>query len=85
LNEFFENNLLTILAKSRIILFLLEKVKNERKFIYVIFASLSFAASIFAGYPQIPVYIAMVVLSYIIYITIFSTRNRFIILLFPLK
>ena len=62
-----------------VILFLLEKVKNERKFIYVILASFSFAMLIFAGHPQILTSTAMVILFYIIYITILAQGNRCII------
>jgi len=62
------------------ILWLLEKVKNERKFIYVILASFSFAMLIFSGYPQILTYTTMVILFYIAYITLHAKRDRLIIL-----
>ena len=65
-----------------LILFLLEKLKNERKFIYVIMASFSFTLLIFAGHPQTLTYSTMIILFYIAYITIFARRDRFIIFLY---
>jgi len=65
-----------------LILFLLEKIKNEKKFIYVIYGSFSFAALIFAGHPQILTYTAMLIFCYIVYISITTKRGASIIFLY---
>ncbi|MBW2184780.1 MAG: hypothetical protein JRF49_13090 [Deltaproteobacteria bacterium] len=70
------------LAWLPFILFLLEKIKNEKKFIYVILGSFSFAMLILAGYPQILTYTTMVILFYIAYITLLAKKDRFVILLY---
>ncbi len=65
-----------------LILFLLEKIKNERKFIYVIWGSFSFAVLIFAGHPQILTYTTMVILFYIAYMTVNAKKDRYTVLLY---
>jgi hypothetical protein len=59
-----------------LILFFLEKIKKEKKFIYVVGGCFSFAALIFAGHPQILTYTAMVVLFYVAYMTAIAQTDR---------